>query len=428
MSASASSAVETGKHEANLKVALACDWLTTVGGAESVLLALHEMYPEAPIYTSQYDEKGIDWFKDADVRTGYLQHFPVRLRKILGPLRQRYFSKLDLSDYDLVISVTGAEAKAVKIKSKAVNSPREARSETGKSRTKPEKTEQPEHRCVHLCYCHVPTQYYWGKYDDYLKNPGFGILNPLARLALKIFVKPLRKKDFASAQNPDQFITISNYAAAEIKKYYKRESVIIYPPADLKKFSTGLSTGREIKTEKSQARKTLNYITTSRQVNWKRLDLCVKAALKTGVNLTLIGDGPEHNNLVKIANGAENIRFLPTMPQDRLKKFLVQADAYLFPSCEPFGLAPIEAMACGVPVIALKKGGALDYIKPNINGLFFENQTVTSLAEAIENFEKLKKSDPESFLPDVVKNTTLPFDKKIFKQKIKELIDEKVKK
>lgn len=387
-----------------MKVALVCDWLTTVGGAESVLLALHEMYPTAPIYTSQYDEKGIDWFKDADVRTGWLQVFPSKLRRLLGPLRQNYFSHLDLSDYDLVISVTGAEAKSVRT--------------TPKNRTNDAKT---EHHCVHLCYCHVPTQYYWGKYDEYLKNPGFGIFNPLARLALKVFVRPLRKKDFVAAKQPDQFITISKFAADQIKKYYKRESVIIYPPVDLKKFSTGLSTKREIKDEESQAGKTLNYITTSRQVNWKRLDICVKACQKTGANLTVIGSGPEHNNLVKMAKNASNITFLDSMPQEKLKKYLVQADAYLFPSCEPFGLAPIEAMACGVPVIAYGKGGALDYIKPKINGLFFSQQSANSLIETMNQF------DPTDYSPNVVKNTTLAFGKDIFKQKIEELVREKVR-
>ena len=392
-----------------MKVALVCDWLTVVGGAESVLLALHEMYKDAPIYTSQYDKKGIDWFNDADVRTGWLQIFPTRFRKILGPLRQCYFSHLDLSDYDLVISVTGAEAKSVRTKPK-----------TGKTRTRNSKTEQPEHHCVHLCYCHVPTQYYWGKYDEYMANPGFGILNPLARLALKLFIKPLRKKDFRAAKNPDQFITISSYAVNQIRKYYKRESVIIYPPVDLKKFSTGLSTGREIKTTKSQAKTSINYITTSRQVNWKRLDICVKACEKTGANLTVIGSGPEHNNLVKIANGDPNIKFLDAMPQEELKKYLEKSDAYLFPSCEPFGLAPIEAMACGVPVIAYGKGGALDYIEPNINGLFFDKQTANSLIDAMEKFK------PTDYSKDVVKNTTLKFDKKIFKTKIRDLVREKL--
>ena len=192
------------------KIALVCDWLTTPGGAEKVLLTLHHLYPTAPIYTSQYSRKGINWFDDADVRTGWLQIFPKSLRKFLGPLRQLYFSHLDLSAYDLVISVTGAEAKSV--------------------RTRPQAT--------HLCYCHVSTQYYWQMYDQYVKNPGFGLFNPLVRFFFKLFVKPLREADFRAAQQPDQFITISDYAREQIRKYYHRDAVIIAPPVDLAKFST----------------------------------------------------------------------------------------------------------------------------------------------------------------------------------------------
>lgn len=402
------------------RIALVCDWLTMIGGAESVLLSLHEMYPSAPIYTSKYDKKGIDWFIDADVRTGFLQYFPNGLRRFLGPLRQYYFSHLDLSDYDIVISVTGAEAKAVK-------------TWKGKTRTNPNKTEQPEqteHRCTHLCYCHVPTQYYWGMYDDYLKNPGFGILNPLARLGLKVFVKPMRKSDFKSAQNPDQFITISTYAAEQIKRYYKRESVIVYPPADLKKFSTreaNFSTLEHNKNEKSQTKKGLNYITTSRQVNWKRLDLCVKACLKTGDNLTLIGGGPEHEKLVHLAGGAPNIKFLKTMPQAKVARHLAAADAFLFPSLEPFGLAPIEAMAVGIPVLAYSEGGAKDYVVKNTNGLFFDHQTVGSLVEAMEKFRNSKLSKRSAANRKTIQQSVEKFDKEIFKQKMKELINESLK-
>ena len=145
------------------RVALVCDWLTNVGGAEKVLLMMHKMYQEAPIYTSKYDPKGIDWFKGADVRTGWLQIFPSKMRRILGPLRQKYFSQLDLSEYDLIISVTGAEAKTVK--------------SGNRLHKEGEKTKNPQG--IHISYCHVPTQYYWQMYDMYIENPGFGILNPL---------------------------------------------------------------------------------------------------------------------------------------------------------------------------------------------------------------------------------------------------------
>ena len=296
------------------RVALVCDWLTTVGGAESVLLALHQMYPDAPIYTSKYDKKGIDWFLDADVRTGWLQIFPTGLRRFISPLRQHYFSHLDLSDYDLVISVTGAEAKSVKTK---------------KTEQTDSKTEHTEHRCVHLCYCHVPTQYYWQMYDDYLKNPGFGILNPVARLGLKALLPPLKKADYKAAQLPDEFITISTYAAEQIKSAYNREATIIFPPVAVEKFSTKeFSTSREtINHKKSQVRETeqednkkakksnkklpetemtsvksgerYGFVTTSRQVNWKRLDLAVRACMELKLPLTVIGEGPEHRKIKK---------------------------------------------------------------------------------------------------------------------------------
>ena len=385
-----------------MKVALVCDWLTTVGGAESVVLALHKMYPDAPIYTSKYNKKGINWFLDADVRTGWLQIFPTCLRRFISPLRQHYFSHLDLSDYDLVISITGAEAKSVRTEQRSKSS------------------EQTEHKCVHLSYCHVPTQYYWQMYDEYLKNPGFGILNPLARIGLKLFIKPMRKRDFAAAQRPDEFITISEHARKQIKKYYKRESKIIYPPVDIEKFSTKLSTDKKIISEKNQAKNQYNYITTSRQVNWKRLDLAILACIKTNQKLTVIGDGPEHKKLVKLANGSPLIKFLPQMTQDELKDHLEEADAYIFPSLEPFGIAPIEAMALGLPVIAYGEGGALDYVKPGSTGALFEKQTVDSLAEVIKDF------DPYKFSKTDIRNSVKKFDKSVFVEKMQEEIDEKL--
>ena len=157
-----------------MKVAIVCDWLTNVGGAEKVLLKVHRLFPDAPIYTSQYNPKGIDWFKDADVRVGSMQKYPAKLRKLLGPIRQRYFSHLDLSEYDLIISVTGAEAKAVKSGKWLA--------EHGKKSKNP--------KGIHISYCHVPTQYYWQMYDDYIKNPGFGVLNPLVRLFFRMTVIP----------------------------------------------------------------------------------------------------------------------------------------------------------------------------------------------------------------------------------------------
>ncbi|MBQ7802621.1 glycosyltransferase [Candidatus Saccharibacteria bacterium] len=394
-----------------MKVAIVCDWLTSVGGAERVLKSIADLFPDAPIFTSQYNEKKIDWFKDREVNVGWLQIFPTGFRRFLGPLRQVYFDHLDLSSFDLIISVSGAEAKSVK-----------------------------KGNALHLCYCHVPTQYYWGLKDDYLKNPGFGILNPLARVGLKLLLPPLKSADFKAAQRPDEFITISTYAAEEIKKAYNRESTIIYPPVAVEKFSTKkFSTGREtLKPEKSQISKTeqknytkeikpeksqerYGYVTTSRQVTWKRLDLAVEACLALKVPLTIIGEGPEHKNLVRLAKKSKLIKFVPLTDQEGLKTYLENAKGYIFPSLEPFGIAPVEALACGCPVIAYGNGGALDYVIDGENGVLFGKQSVNSLRQALKRFEAL------SFDEEKVKKSALPFSEKYFTEKLKTLIVEKVK-
>ena len=370
-----------------MKVALVCDWLTNVGGAEKVLLELHRLYPKAPIYTSKYSRRGIDWFDDADVRTGWLQVFPVFLRRFLGPLRQRWFSHLDLSEYDLIISVTGAEAKAVK---------------SGKRLHEEGKRNVKNPNGIHISYCHVPTQYYWQMYDDYVENPGFGVLNPIVRFFFKLMVKPLRKADFKASQVPDHYVTISEYAKDLIAKYYKREAVVIHPPVEVNDFKVGK--GGDY------------YIVTSRQVNWKRLDLAVKACKELGRELLVVGEGPEHNKLVKLSNSAENIKFLPVVDKKKLSEYLADAKGYLFPSMEPFGIAPVEALAAGCPVIAYGKGGALDYVKEGVNGVLFEKQSVKSLKEAILKFEK------KSFDCGKVSKSVENFSVDRFDKEVKDLV------
>lgn len=366
-----------------MKVALVCDWLTNVGGAEKVLLRIHQLYPGAPIYTSKYDPKGIDWFKDAEVKTGWLQHFPSKMRRVLGPLRQWYFSHLDLSDYDLIISVTGAEAKAVK-SGKRLH-------EAGKKNVK----------CpngLHVSYCHVPTQYYWQMYDDYVKNPGFGVLNPLVRFFFKLMVKPLRKADLKAAQNPDYFVTISEYAKDAILRYYGRDAVVVHPPVEIDDFKIKSEKSQKKQGNKNEKKQEIgsaqvvenSYIVTSRQVNWKRLDLAVQACLMTQRHLIVIGEGPEHKKLVKMAEGSDLVKFVPLLKKAELAQYLANAKGYLFPSLEPFGIAPVEALAAGCPVIAYGVGGARDYVKDDKNGILFEPQSAKALAEAILKFEKLK--------------------------------------
>lgn len=381
----------------SVSIALVCDWLTTPGGAEKVLLELHHMYPDAPIYTSQYRPRKINWFRDATVKTGWLNLFPACLRKFLGPLRQVYFSHLDLSSYNVVISVTGAEAKSVKTRKK----PRKQRTCTGCTSSS----------TYHLCYCHVPTQYYWQMYDKYLKNPGFGVLDPLARLGIKLLVKPLRQADFRAARRPDQFVTISNYAAEQIQKYYDRVAEVVAPPVEVGKFSqshrrpklsTDFSTGY--------------YIISCRQAPWKRVDLAIQACLKLQKPLLVIGDGAEHANLVKLAGESPYIKFIPWIDSGELAAYLEYASGYIFPSLEPFGIAAVEALAAGCPVIAYAEGGSRDFVQPGKNGILFSEQTVDSLASALEDFSTQK------FDRQVIKQSATAFKAQRFREQIKHLV------
>lgn len=422
MSASSSRSPKESHHDfahqfkdRNLKVALVCDWLTVVGGAEQVLREIHQLFPHAPIYTSQYRPKKIDWFKDAEVKTGWLNFLPAFTRRFIAPLRQAYFKNLDLTRYDLVISVSGCDAKFVK--------------------TSPG---------THFCYCHVPTQYYWGKSREYQADPGFGPLNIIVRPIFKLLLPRLRKNDLEAAARPDFYITISDFAKSEIKKYYKREAEIIFPPVNTEKFSEvaeykNIRQGNcqileqhkngknqinqkpheTIKTTKSQIEQNIYHTTKlnknqiklvensqdsgqyfinfSRQVGWKRLDLAIHACIESKQPLVLIGDGPEHQKLLQLSKAhPELITLHSTLPQSELKEYLKNAKAFIFPSEEPFGIAPVEALAAGCPVIAFNKGGAKDYIKDGKNGLFFESQTVNSLVSAIKKFDQLSQISTDS--------------------------------
>lgn len=376
--------MDTRKNPAWLKgkkVAIVTDWLTTYGGAEKVVKTLHEIFPEAPILTSQYSKKDIDWFDDCDVRTGWLNIFPAKLRKFLGPLRVVYFSNLKLGEFDVIISSCIAESKGIKTREDQ----------------------------LHISYLQgPPTQYYWGMYDDYVKNPGFGKLNGIVRFFFKLLVKPLRENDYQLSKRPDYIIANSTYSAKEVETYYHRQAAVVFPPVDVDRFRPNAETGDF-------------YVSTSRQVNWKRLDLAVEAFRDLDAKLVLVGGGAEHDKLVALAAGSANIEFVPTINDSKeLAQLVSKAKAFIFPSLEPFGIAPIEALSAGVPVIAYKKGGVLDYVIENKNGVFFPEQTAESLKKAVLLFEKKRFNKKE------VSATAKSFSKDNFKKTIEQFIREKV--
>jgi len=335
------------------KIAIVHDWITNMGGAENVVLAFHEAFPDAPIYTSTYEPSKMPLFKDCDVRTTYLQKLPKafrRIHKFFPMLRVRAFQKLDLSEFDVILSSSSAESKQVR------------------------KTRQGQ---IHICYCHTPIRYYWSHYEEYKKDPGFGKLNWLIRLVMPLLVPSLKKADYKAAQNVDFFIANSNTVKDRIKKYYNKPAIVIHPPVDVDRFSPNQKRGDY-------------YVAFSRLVPYKRIDLAIKAANKLKIPLHVLGVGSEYENLVKIAGETVTFYNKEWSPEfvEFINKELNNAKGFIFPAEEDFGIIQVEAMAGGAPVIAYGVGGAVDIAVDGKTGILFKEQTTESLVEAIKLAEK----------------------------------------
>lgn len=352
------------------KVAIVHDWLIG-GGAELVVQELHRMFPDAPIYTSYATD---EWRQKLDnkVVTGYLQNCG-KLRKFVPFLRQHWFSHLDLSGYDLVISSSGAEAKGIRVDKGA----------------------------THVNYCHAPTHYYWSRYDEYLENPGFGALNWAARLGLKLLVGPLRRWDYKAAQRPDYLIANSGYIKDQIKKYYGREAVVIHPPVPVERFA-----GSEQKRH--------GFVVAGRQTPYKRFDLAVQACSQLNLPLTVLGKGPDHARLVSLAG--PTITFIEQASDKDMEEHFQKAEGFIFGGLDDFGIVAVEAMAAGTPVIAYQDGGALDYVMPDKTGVFFKEQTVGALAGALQEFQQ------QTFQPKLIKEAAQDYSPKHFQRQMKDYL------
>ncbi len=358
-----------------LKVAIVHDWLYG-GGAELVVEQLHALFPDAPIYATFATK---EWRKRLDnkVVTGYLGRWPfTKLHKFTGVLRIFWYTNLKFDGYDLVISSSGAEAKGIKV---------------------PGAT-------LHVNYCHAPTHYYWSRYDEYMRRPGFGPLNPLARLGLKLFVHPLRRWDYKAAQRPNFMIANSTHIQQEIKKYYNRDSHVIYPPVYFERFQKP--------DHRNKSRR--GFVIAGRQTPYKRFDLAVEACTKLGLPLTVIGDGPEHTSLRKAAG--KTVTFLGKVSDEVLEEEFAKATALIFPGLDDFGITPVEALAAGTPVIAYKAGGALDYVQPGTTGEFFDKQTVDSLVSSLRTF------DPKHYNSATIRKIAERFSPETFKKEMREYL------
>lgn len=361
------------------KIAIVTDWLTNMGGGELVVLEAHKLFPDAPIYTSVYDASKMTAFSDCDVRTTYLQRILpkfLRYKHALWPvLRPFAFRKLDLSEFDIILSITSAEAKQVR-------------------KTRPDQ--------VHISYIHTPIRYYWSHYEEFKNEFNFGPLTFLIRPFIPLFVRWMRKLDLESVPGIDVLIANSTVTQERIKQYYDRPSTIVHPPVEIDRFTPPPRAARE------------GYVLWGRHVPYKRFDLAIEACNNLLRPLTVIGSGPDTERLKSIAG--PTIDFVGRVSNEELVRIAQRSKGFLFPNEEDFGISAVEALAAGTPVIGYAKGGVLDIVQDGETGVLFHEQTVESLVAAIERFETL------SFLPATLHRKSKRFATSLFDQKITKII------
>lgn len=361
------------------KIAIVHDWLPVLGGAEKVVEQLLRIYPDADIFTlfDFLSREEAPFLQGVKVTTSSLQKFPFveKYYRNLLPLFPYAIEQFDLSKYDLVISSSSAVAKGV------VTSPHQ----------------------LHVCYCHSPMRYAWDLQEQYLKQTGqsTGIRSTIIRMVLH----KMRIWDVISANRVDSFIANSNYISRRIFKTYRRESRVINPPIDLERF-------------KMLGKKENFYLAASRQVPYKRIDLIVEAFREMpDKKLVVIGDGPEHKKISALAG--DNVKILGYQSDEVLIDHLRRAKGFIFAAQEDFGILPVEAQACGTPVIAYGVGGARETVKDKTTGLLFDEQTVPALVSAITRFERLQPS----FNPAEIRQHAQGFSAERFRAEITRHID-----
>lgn len=361
-----------------MKTAIVYDRINKWGGAERVLLALHELFPEAPIYTSVYDPKKAPWAKVfPKVITSFIQEIPIlrRAHEVFGWLTPIAFEQFDFSEYDLVVSVTSEAAKGII--------------------TKP--------GTKHVCYCLTPTRYLWSGYGEYQKNRQWPFnLLPFYNLFSKPILNYLRKWDKVAAERPDEIIAISREVQRRILKYYQRKADVIYPPLTFKNKKDNFS-------QKEY------YLLVGRLIPYKKVGLAIEAFNKLKKPLVIVGEGSEERSLKRKAG--KTIKFFGRLKDNELSTVYAKAKALILPQEEDFGLVSLEAQASGVPVIAFKKGGALETVIDGKTGLYFESQTVDSITKAVVKFEKKRFKEQ-----DLITNAG-KFSKKVFAKGILSIIN-----
>ncbi len=362
------------------QIAFVHDWLITKGGAENVLAAMLELWPHAPVFTLIHNlhEATWDFLKGHEVHTSFLQRIPVDKQKYRSflPLMPLAIEQFDLSDYEILISSSHAVAKGVL-----------ARADQ-----------------LHISYIHTPIRYAWDLYFQYLREAKLnkGLKSWLARIILHY----IRIWDCNSTNRVDVFIANSHYIANRVWRVYRRRAKVIYPPVEVDHF-------------RPNAQRDDFYLTVSRLVPYKKVDLIVEAFTRMGKPLVVIGDGPE-NDKIKLLAGS-NVRLLGYQPDKVVKQHMELCKAFVFASEEDFGIVPVEAQAAGAPVIAYGKGGVLETVLPGETGVFYYEQNVEALVQAVQLFE----SQAKQFHIECIRKNAERFAKERFQHELIKLVEQK---
>lgn len=359
-----------------MKIALVHDWLTGFRGGERVLLSLCRLYPGAVVHTlvhrpgSQPEE-----IERMEIRTSLIQRLPLGLGKYRHylPLMPMAIERFDLRGFDLVISSSHCVAKGVRV---------------------------PE-GIPHVCYCHTPMRYVWDMYQDYF---GPGRAGPLTRLAIPFAARYLRSWDRSSNSRVGWFVANSAYIAERIRRHYGRDAEVIHPPADVESFTPGNSAPGNY------------YLLVSALSPYKRVELIIEAFNRSGAELRIIGFGPEEQRLRSLAG--PSVKFLGTLPLDQLIEQYRGCRAFVYAAVEDFGLALVEAQACGRPVVALGKGGALESVLDGKTGVLFPEQTADALLAAVDRLEGLQLNTDE------IRDNALRFSHRSFERKMAQFVDQ----
>jgi glycosyltransferase involved in cell wall biosynthesis len=359
-----------------MKIAIVHYWLVNMRGGEKVIEALLEMFPDADIFTHVYVPSAMsNRINSHNVYTSYINKLPLakKLYQLYMPLMPAALNDFNLQEYDLVISSESGPAKGV----------------------------IPNPDAYHICYCHSPMRYLWDMYHEYFRKS-----NPVVRFFMKRLIPGLKVWDVVSANLVDCFIANSAYVAKRIRRYYNRDAAVVFPPVDLEKF---LSTERKPKD---------HYLFFGQLAGYKRADLALEACIASGRKLIIAGNGAKEREIKKYAN-TDLVTFKGRVSDEEALELYASAQALLFPGIEDFGIVPVEAQAAGCPVIAFRKGGALETVKENVTGIFFDEQSSASLAEAIDRFEAAQKqgafNNRDAFSKHVKKFSTEAFKKRIRK-------------